>query len=291
MGIYLPCGIALFHVLNSHFYHVAKLQEGYIIYNNNKIHLSSTSKDKLITIFFMVLIWLISRKWHRTWGIPDTEVHGTEMQQKSEIDWDWECSWDNIFIKHVLKYLLTHNPALLQDFSKSLLLYAVWNNRISDYKDFTNLIQEQFHRVLYIYMIFISDHHVQLPINVSSQEQKKLENIFKSPAGLLFEDGRPANPTVPFNSPGYGPTPSASPIASIKGESGLFLILQHGSLFADNGQVKYWGEVPQTFNATVFDRAEESIKYLVLTNTWPKFVRSRGIAAEVDLLAGSKSPA
>ncbi|GKZ75339.1 hypothetical protein AnigIFM50267_006283, partial [Aspergillus niger] len=62
---------------------------------------------------------------------------------------------------------------------------------------------------------------------------------------------------------------------------------ESGSLFADNGQVQYWGEIPQTFNATVFDRAEESIKDLVLTNTWPKFVRSCGIAAEVALLAES----
>jgi len=30
--------------------------------------------------------------------------------------------------------------------------------------------------------------------------------------------------------------------------------------------------VPQYFGPETFDRAEESIKYMVLTNTWPKFV-------------------
>ncbi|KAI3051540.1 hypothetical protein CBS147353_11583 [Aspergillus niger] len=125
----------------------------------------------------------------------------------------------------------------------------------------------------------VRDRHAHFPINISSQDRKELEKVFAGPAGLLFGDGRPANPVVPFDSPGYGPTPSASPIASMKAEA--------GSLVADNGPVQSWGEIPQTFSATVFDRAEESIKYLVLTNTWPKFVRSCGIAAEVDLLAGS----
>ncbi|KAG7144684.1 hypothetical protein HYQ46_006575 [Verticillium longisporum] len=37
----------------------------------------------------------------------------------------------------------------------------------------------------------------------------------------------------------------------------------------------YWGDIPDGFDETVFDDAETSIKYLVLTNTWPKFVKDR----------------
>ncbi|GLA10315.1 hypothetical protein AnigIFM60653_002627 [Aspergillus niger] len=207
-------------------------------------------------------------------------------------------SRDSIFTKRALECVLARNPAPLQDSSahrdfpgeniafltrvaewKSSLPHAVWDSRISDYGDLTDLIREQFHRALCIYTTFISDRHAQLPINISSQERKELKNVFEGPAGLLFGDGRSANPAVPFDAPGYAPTPLASPIASMKAEA--------GSLVADNGPVQSWGEIPQTFSATVFDRAEESIKYLVLTNTWPKFVRSCGIAAEVDLLAGS----
>ncbi|KAL7649202.1 hypothetical protein ACMYSQ_012429 [Aspergillus niger] len=469
MGTYLPCGIALFHASNSRFYHVAKLQEDYVIRSCGGIDLSSTSRGKLgavdrfrrlayttkilvlvtvaslVQVFLTVLMWLISRKWHSTWGIPGTEVHGTEMQQKSEMGRGWEwwpgvfgqffwswiggpvvlwksrhihdthgwrvqtmgcvianlpatpmwlialyvpamerinqywlppqwiclsiwvmevfavllpCrevmryhairqgafdsiarwepntnpfaggtmarrstsilveltgsgreSWsrslgsssssrDSIFTKRALECVLARNPAPLQDFSahrdfsgeniafltrvaewKSSLPHAVWDSRISDYGDLTDLIREQFHRALCIYTTFISDRHAHFPINISSQDRKELEKVFAGPAGLLFGDGRPANPAVPFDGPGYAPTPVASPIASMKAEA--------GSLVADNGPVQSWGEIPQTFSATVFDRAEESIKYLVLTNTWPKFVRSCGIAAEVDLLAGS----
>ncbi|AEO59516.1 hypothetical protein MYCTH_112362 [Thermothelomyces thermophilus ATCC 42464] len=37
----------------------------------------------------------------------------------------------------------------------------------------------------------------------------------------------------------------------------------------------YEGDIPEAFDATVFDAAQASIKYLVLTNTWPKYVRER----------------
>ncbi|GJP87291.1 integral membrane protein [Aspergillus niger] len=206
-------------------------------------------------------------------------------------------SRDSIFTKRALECVLALNPAPLQDSSahrdfsgeniafltrvaewKSSLPHAVWDSRISDYGDLTDLIREQFYRALCIYTTFISG-RAQFPINISSQHQKELENVFEGPAGLLFGHARPANPAVPFDAPGYGPTPSASPIASIKADSGL--------LFTDNSRAQYWGEIPQTFNATVFDRAEESIKDLVLTNTWPKFVRGCGLAAEVGLLAES----
>ncbi|KAK3299753.1 uncharacterized protein B0H64DRAFT_357 [Chaetomium fimeti] len=37
----------------------------------------------------------------------------------------------------------------------------------------------------------------------------------------------------------------------------------------------YAGDIPAAFDASVFDAAHASIKYLVLTNTWPKYVRER----------------
>jgi hypothetical protein len=39
--------------------------------------------------------------------------------------------------------------------------------------------------------------------------------------------------------------------------------------------VQYWGDIPADFDSSIFDAAEASIKYLVLTNTWPKFIKDR----------------
>jgi len=38
---------------------------------------------------------------------------------------------------------------------------------------------------------------------------------------------------------------------------------------------------PDSFGANAFDDAEESIKYMVLTNTWPKFVTA-GYASDLE---------
>jgi hypothetical protein len=49
---------------------------------------------------------------------------------------------------------------------------------------------------------------------------------------------------------------------------------------AIHDRVQYWGDVPESFGPNVFDDTQESIKYLVLTNTWPKFVKNR--TASID---------
>jgi hypothetical protein len=34
-------------------------------------------------------------------------------------------------------------------------------------------------------------------------------------------------------------------------------------------------QIPESFSAEMFEEAEQEIKYLVFTNTWPKFVGAR----------------
>ncbi len=47
--------------------------------------------------------------------------------------------------------------------------------------------------------------------------------------------------------------------------------------------------IPDSFNPQIFDSAEEEIKYLVLTNTWPKFVHAGLRNASQESLEGSRS--
>lgn len=37
-----------------------------------------------------VFMYIISRKWHSTWGIPGTEVTGTHMEQLMQMGRGWE---------------------------------------------------------------------------------------------------------------------------------------------------------------------------------------------------------
>ena len=41
-------------------------------------------------------------------------------------------------------------------------------------------------------------------------------------------------------------------------------------------------EIPDTFAEIIFDPAESEIKYLVLTNTWPKFVNTGRAASQTS---------
>ncbi|KAL3480554.1 hypothetical protein BJX99DRAFT_220416 [Aspergillus californicus] len=459
MGTYLPCGLALFHGSNSYFLHIAKLQKKYAKYAEYQTVLSDKPTDSrknrgligrfrrleytaqvvilvaiamVFQLFLTVLMWVISRKWHSSWGIPGTEVHGTPMQQKTEQGRGWEW-WPGVFwqffwswiiapvilwnsrnihdtqgwrtqtigcclaglhatplwlialyvpamevvntywippqwiclsiliieiftiflpcwevIRHqalrqetldaikqwelrtkgagsdskslgstatlvdsmmsgwkstnnsvlsdtssresilnmsALEYVLDRNPTPLQKFSaledfsgeNVAFLTSVANWRDSIPKALQegvgglltpqdkDAVRECFNRALFIYAEFVSVHHAEFPVNISSQDLKKLENVFESPARILYGAEAEVDPATPFNKTQFS-EPFASPIYSEFSES---------SVAAIKNRAQYMGEVPGNFSSSVFDEAEQSIKYLVLTNTWPKFVKKR----------------
>lgn len=192
----------------------------------------------------------------------------------------------SILTMTALEYVLDRNPAPLQRFSALhdfsgeniafLTSVAEWKNSVpkvlrdsaaprdGNSKD---LIRESFNRALHLYAEFISVRHAEFPVNISSQELKKLDNIFDRPACILYGEEREADPATPFADTFPFPEPP-SPAYSESSGKGL-----SSSVSAVKDRVQYWGDVPDEFDAKVFDEAEDSIKYLVLTNTWPKFVR------------------
>ncbi|KAJ5151449.1 uncharacterized protein N7482_010701 [Penicillium canariense] len=453
MGTYLPCGIALFHASNSRFLHVAKLQRKYAQHGFRFTDASPDEKPKtglinrfrrldyttkiLITvgaamfaqIFLTILMYIISRKWHSSWGIPGTEVHGSEMAQKTAQGTGWEWwpgvfwqffwSWvvapvilwkarnihdtqgwrvqtigcaigslhatpmwlialyvpamapvnqywippqwiclsiliieiftvflpcwevvrhqslrqetldsiarwetkvkasgsenksinsdativesimsgwkstndsikssgsrDSILTMSALEHVLERNPTPLQEFSALrefsgeniafLTSVAEWKSSLpAALRDSTSprsgstkdLFREHFNRALHIYAEFISVRHAEFPVNISSHDLKKLEEVFERPARILYGEEREADPVSPFDKFTFEP---ASPTVSESSEKEMTNCIRN--------RVHYWGEIPEEFDANVFQDAEASIKYLVLTNTWPKFIKDR----------------
>ncbi|OOQ86855.1 hypothetical protein PEBR_19857 [Penicillium brasilianum] len=453
MGTYLPCGIALFHASNTRFLHVAKLQRKYAQHGYRLVDAVPDAKPKtglinrfrrldyttkiLITVgigmfvqvFLTIFNYLISRKFHSSWGIPGTEVHGSAMAQKAAqgsgwewwpgVFWQFFWSWvlapiilwksrnihdtqgwrlqtigcalgslhatpmwlialyvpgmapvnkyfippqwiclsiwiieiftvflpcwevmrhqslrqetldsiarwevkvksnnsenkslnsettmvesmmsgwkstnasikttgsrDSILTMSALEHVLERNPTPLQEFSALrefsgeniafLTSLAEWKNSLPTVlKDPTaprdgsskDLLREHFNRALHIYADFISVRHAEFPLNISSSDLKKLEDIFERPARLLYGEEREADPVSPFDKFTFEP---ASPTVSASSEKGITNCIRN--------RVHYWGEIPEQFDATVFQDAEASIKYLVLTNTWPKFIKDR----------------
>ncbi|KAF9873810.1 integral membrane protein [Colletotrichum karsti] len=113
-----------------------------------------------------------------------------------------------------------------------------------------------YNRALDIYADFISLTLAEFPLNLPSTELKHLEAMFEKSARILFGDETSINPITPFDH-----THQVRDGSRTDSEPDI------------RRQVRYTGEIPAGFDATAFDSAQKHIKYLVLTNTWPKFVK------------------
>lgn len=123
MGVWLPVGLSLFYASNGRFLYIARLQKKYA-YPCNRISMQSTSSKHrgglinrfkhldyssksfitvgvamFIQISLTIIMYLISRKYHPSYGIPGTGVSGTPMEIKSAQGRGWEW-YDHRQIEH-----------------------------------------------------------------------------------------------------------------------------------------------------------------------------------------------
>ncbi|KAJ4286644.1 hypothetical protein N0V88_007934 [Collariella sp. IMI 366227] len=373
MGLWYPFGIALFQAGNSQFLHVAKAQGRFARppsqmktrFDEKRLPRKSTFMQRLkamdyskrmfmfvtmgmgVQLVVVVIVYMISRKFHPDFGIPGTEVYGStpmEIAMKQGRGWEWialsilaievctvfipcwqvckhqnlrqetlesianweskkrfgaktEASSDrstapplsptstkvgeshgfdawkklssleanhsqpsvtgvpdeSVLTMAALEHVLEKNPEPLRQFSARrdfsgeniafLTAVAEWKaalpqDFLCDRHDTTpDTVREQFTRALRIYTEFISPREAEFPINIAWADLRKLQGIFERAARHAAE----ANPPRP---PATTQTPHL-PTQSTKATS-------------------------PSFSASVFDAAQASIKYLVLTNTWPK---------------------
>lgn len=136
-------------------------------------------------------------------------------------------------------------------------------------------VRERFDRALRIYANYISSRDADLQVNLPSPAIKALEAIFEAPARALFGDKSDVDPATPFDMPHevVGQRKGSASGSSTAGSEKA--IVDACAQPAVQNRLQYGGEIPDGFSDTVFDDAEASIKYLVLTNTWPKFVKER----------------
>ncbi|KAF3760750.1 hypothetical protein M406DRAFT_342939 [Cryphonectria parasitica EP155] len=153
-----------------------------------------------------------------------------------------------------LEQLLNDNPeplrcfSALKDFSGEnvafLVAVSAWKKGYPE-NPTEEARREAFTRALHIYTDFISP-RTEFPVNLSFHDIKDVEAVFSGAVKTLYGAEEPVlNPIPQFGSQNW---------------------------------LKQWGEVPEGFDGTIFDRAEKSVKYLVLTNTWPKFLQDRSIS-------------
>lgn len=173
---------------------------------------------------------------------------------------------DRFLTMAALDYLLRNNPTPLQDFSamhdfsgeniafltRAARFKASWPVMPSGAQ-----VRDVYNEALGIYTDFISTKDAEFPLNLASRDRKALEDIFEYAARSLM-GGSDANPATPFDVE----APRGVFLGNSSTASDIFLLVQ----------LQYRGPVPGAFSVDVFDQIESHVKYLVLTNTWPKFV-------------------
>lgn len=160
--------------------------------------------------------------------------------------------------------------------------------------------RQQFIAATHIYARCISLEFSEFPINISSREMKRLYNIFNSTAVALYRTKRgslsseTSDSVTPFENlqpddastveSHVPPSPTGSTFGlkdlDSLGRANLRAVSRLDALYSDEKYADI--EIPDTFAEVIFDPAENEIKYLVLTNTWPKFVNAERAASQVS---------
>ncbi|EXJ94943.1 hypothetical protein A1O1_00061 [Capronia coronata CBS 617.96] len=155
------------------------------------------------------------------------------------------------------------------------------------------LIRQQFQLAVGIYASFVSLRYSEFPINISSAHLRDLEGVFEQYASLVCAEPA-ANAATPFEN--HWSSNFSDDLESQGGKDGLSIVstaVGEGArdelMKPDSERVGQLQElkmtnfgdrlpsnigIPDTFGPNVFDKAELSIKELVLTNTWAKFVKA-----------------
>ncbi|KAI5456927.1 hypothetical protein BGZ63DRAFT_366029 [Mariannaea sp. PMI_226] len=235
-----------------------------------------------VPLFQLIRLWVLAKKvtdtnakWEtasqtttlRTSMSGEWKISTSVLEKGQSIDYLDECMGDRLLTMGALDHVLNDNPGPLQEFSALsdfsgeniafLTRVAAWKSSWPGPFDEQHN-HEAFNRALEIYTDFISPRDAEFPLNLASQDLKDLEGVFEKPTRILLGEAA-VNQVTPFDLP--------NPFSGDE-EQGT------GSRFGDVlGRAHYTGEIPSSFNSAIFDTAQTHVKYLVLTNTWPKFVK------------------
>ncbi|CAH0053636.1 unnamed protein product [Clonostachys solani] len=188
---------------------------------------------------------------------------------------------ESILTMGALEHVLQRNPgpllefSALQDFSGEniafLVAVAAWKASFATEADAKEQgegkeLNTQYEDALRIYADYVSSRDAEFQVNLPSPIHKKLEDMFEKSTREAYGDRSEVNPATPFDVLDW-------PRRKASGSSGSSAITT----------TEEAGQVAEGFSKTIFDEAEQSIKYLVLTNTWPKFVKQRQSSMVVSM--------
>lgn len=230
--------------------------------------------------------WETSSDLTLTTSAPDWTMM-SHLGKKHSLESMKEDSTGYLLTLAALNRVLDDDPGPLQEFSalrdfsgeniSFLTRVACWKSSWA-VNPTGEEIRDMFTWALGIYTDLISPHDAQFPINLLSNDLRQLEAIFEEPARVIYGERR-VNTALPFE--GLGATQPSNRTSGESAAASSISPIKYGDT-AD--RIRYLGDIPNEFGPKVFDAAQKNVKYLVLTNTWPKFVnetiRRRSIESE-----------
>jgi hypothetical protein len=213
---------------------------------------------------------------------------------------DTDLPTNNILTMAALEHVLLKNPEPLRHFSATrdfsgeniafLTAVSDWKAALpapflrNRHNTSPDIVRKEFSAALRVYIEFISPKDAEFPINIAWADLRKLQGVFERAARSLCDsdsgEGRgrkKRDSALLFGEVDFGNESEVGITKAEEGKAGSAetLVLEEGFGGGAKMEDLWAGDIPAAFDAGVFDAAQASIKYLVLTNTWPKYVRER----------------
>lgn len=131
-------------------------------------------------------------------------------------------------------------------------------------------MREQFNQAIKLYATFVSTKHAMFPINIAPRTRQRLDAIFAGPTESVLGESANQEAENSATDPDLERrrsllTPDTHEARGSGSDTASVVNLD---------TVWYWDDIPKGYSRRCFDDAEREIKYLVLTDTWPKFLNA-----------------
>lgn len=256
---------------------------------------------QFVTIFIPIFeAWSNSRDSKRSASLLSASDSGytssylskSSPQLSIEITDAWESSISNsdtrVHAMPSLRAALAVNPkpllefAATKEFSAENILFLIrvrnwrtaWSTASRNGQIPAATLVQLFDMAVDIYAQLVHDRTAEFPINIESKIRQALDNIFET----LAIQRHPQTSSNIFDFSATSARKSPVRIDSSDSERTLWdkptasESTKEAEIFVQSSNTD--SVVPAEFGPNVFAAAEESIEYLVLTNTWQKFVKA-----------------
>lgn len=215
--------------------------------------------------------------------IPEFGTNSTEMLNMAALDFTLRTNPGPLLEFAALKDFSGENVSFLMHLAEWKRAWFIPLSSTQEQR------RQQFLFAVRLYVNFVSLDFAEFPINICSREMKRLHHVFAEAAALLMrrQSVSSTETVTPFDNP-IAPVSSNSSTADLKtglnldtlGKANLMSVMQMTELRATDTISEI--NIPESFTTDIFQDAEQEIKYLILTNTWPKFVNASCSGSQVD---------